>query len=61
MLFVELGLPGGGKKGKSGGLSTDSEVLEDLAAKGFAIADKINQWRQVRALWRQVPCRLGEG
>ncbi len=47
VLFEELKLPGGGKKGKAGGLSTDSEVLEGLAAKGHPIAQMVNDWRQV--------------
>jgi DNA polymerase-1 len=46
VLFDELGLPGG-RRGKSGSHSTDSAVLEPLAAQGHEIAARILDWRQL--------------
>jgi len=48
VLFERLNLPAG-KKTKTG-YSTDSEVLEALAAQGFEIAAKITQWRELTKL-----------
>ncbi len=50
VLFDELDLPYGGRKGKSGAKSTDHMVLEDLAAQGFAIAEKVLAWRSLTKL-----------
>ena len=50
VLFDELDLPYGGRKGKSGAKSTDHMVLEDLAAQGFDIADKVLAWRSLTKL-----------
>ena len=49
VLFDEMGLPGG-KKGKTGAYSTDSGVLEPLAAQGVEIAEKVLAWRQLAKL-----------
>ena len=50
VLFDELDLPHGGRTGKSGVKSTDHAVLEDLAAQGFAIAEKVLAWRSLTKL-----------
>ena len=50
VLFDELDLPHGGRKGKSGAKSTDHSVLEDLALQGFEIADKVLAWRSLTKL-----------
>src|SRR5690606_3733049 len=49
VLFGELGLPGG-KKTKTGAYQTGADVLEELAAEGHAIAEKILGWRQLAKL-----------
>jgi DNA polymerase-1 len=49
VLFGEMGLSGG-KKTKTGQWSTDVKVLEDLAAEGVPIAQKIVDWRQLTKL-----------
>ena len=49
ILFNELNLPGG-KKNKSGGFSTNSEVLEQLANDEHKIADFILEWRGITKL-----------
>ncbi len=49
VLFEEMGLEGG-KKGKSGTYSTDSSVLEPLAAQGHTIVEKVLDWRQLSKL-----------
>lgn len=49
ILFGKL-LLGAGKKTKSGQLSTDIKVLEELAANGYEIANSIIDWRQVNKL-----------
>ena len=48
VLFDKLKLPVG-KKTKTG-YSTGADVLEDLAAKGYEIATKIIQWRELSKL-----------
>jgi DNA polymerase I len=40
----------GGKKGKAGAYSTDSEVLEGLAADGVPLAQTVLDWRQLQKL-----------
>jgi DNA polymerase I len=40
----------GGKKGKAGAYSTDSDVLEGLAADGVALAQTVLDWRQLQKL-----------
>ncbi len=50
VLFDKLGLPGGKKSSKSGAYTTDSQVLDDLAAQGVAIAAKVLEWRQFAKL-----------
>uniref|UniRef100_A0A7S0HFB4 DNA-directed DNA polymerase n=1 Tax=Hanusia phi TaxID=3032 RepID=A0A7S0HFB4_9CRYP len=50
VFFQELKLPRPEKKGKSGDFSTSSEVLEDLAKKGYEIASYVNEWRYLTKL-----------
>ena len=47
--FGTLKLPGG-RKTKTGAWSTDSDVLEELAAQGHDIARKALEWRQLAKL-----------
>ena len=49
VLFAEMGLQGG-KKSKGGAYSTDSSVLETLAAQGHDIAARVLDWRQLAKL-----------
>ena len=49
ILFVKMGLIGG-KKGKTGDFSTNSEVLESLAADGNTLVQKVIDWRQLAKL-----------
>lgn len=49
ILFGELGLPGG-KKNKSGGYSTNVDVMEKLAGEGHALPRRVLDWRQLAKL-----------
>lgn len=49
ILFGKMGLPGG-KKTKTGAWSTSAAVLEELAAEGHALPEKIVAWRQLSKL-----------
>jgi DNA polymerase-1 len=49
ILFGKLQLPGG-RKTKTGAWSTDSDMLEDLAAEGHQLPARILDWRQVSKL-----------
>ena len=49
ILFGKFSLPGG-KKTKTGAWSTDADTLEDLAAQGHDIAQKVLDWRQIAKL-----------
>lgn len=49
VLFDQMQLPGG-SKGKAGAWSTDADVLDDLAAQGHAIAEKVLGWRMYQKL-----------
>jgi DNA polymerase-1 len=49
ILFDQMGLKGG-KKGKTGAYSTDSEVLETLAGEGVELARTVLDWRQLAKL-----------
>ncbi|MGH6888395.1 MAG: DNA polymerase I [Rhizomicrobium sp.] len=49
ILFGRLGLDAG-RKTKTGAHSTDSDVLEDLAAQGHEIAKLVLDWRQLQKL-----------
>jgi DNA polymerase-1 len=49
ILFGKFSLPGG-RKTKTGAWSTDADVLEDLAAQGHDIAQKILDWRTLSKL-----------
>ncbi|MDB5395816.1 MAG: polymerase [Rhodospirillales bacterium] len=49
ILFDELKLPSG-RKVKSGGWSTDADVLEPLAEQGFEIAQRVLEWRALSKL-----------
>jgi DNA polymerase I len=49
ILFDRMGLKGGVKT-KTGGYSTNSDVLEPLAAEGHDIAQRVLDWRQLAKL-----------
>ena len=49
ILFGKMGMEGG-RKTKTGAWSTDSDVLEDVAAQGHAIAKKVLDWRALAKL-----------
>lgn len=49
ILFGEMGLPGG-KKNKSGGFSTNVDVMEKLAGEGHEMPQKVLDWRQLAKL-----------
>ena len=49
ILFGKMGLAGG-RKTATGAWSTDSDVLEDLAAQGVELATRVLDWRQLAKL-----------
>ena len=49
ILFDEMGLDGG-KKTKTGAYGTGAEVLDDLAAQGHELPQKVLDWRQLAKL-----------
>ncbi|MPY73239.1 MAG: DNA polymerase I [Alphaproteobacteria bacterium] len=49
VLFDKLGMQGAGKT-KTGAYKTDQDVLEDLAAAGYELPEKVLQWRQIAKL-----------
>jgi DNA polymerase-1 len=49
ILFGKFSLPGG-RKTKTGAWSTDADVLEDLAAAGHDLPQKVLDWRQLAKL-----------
>ena len=49
ILFGELGLEGG-RKTKGGDFATDARVLEDLAAQGHELPERVLDWRQLTKL-----------
>lgn len=49
ILFDEMGLDGG-KKTKTGAYATGAEVLEELAAQGHELPQKVLDWRQLSKL-----------
>ncbi len=49
VLFDKMGLTGG-KKSKTGAWSTSADVLDELAASGVEIAEKVLGWRQIAKL-----------
>ena len=49
VLFDELKLPSSGKS-KTGGWSTNSDVLEPLAEQGFEVAQRVLDWRALSKL-----------
>ncbi|MEG6508334.1 DNA polymerase I [Methyloligella sp. 2.7D] len=49
ILFDKMGIPGG-KKTKTGAWSTDASILEELAASGHELPEKVLQWRQLAKL-----------
>jgi DNA polymerase-1 len=49
ILFGKMGLQGG-RKTATGAWSTDSDMLEDLAAQGIDLAKRVLDWRQVSKL-----------
>ena len=67
ILFEKMGIAGGKKSKKSGQYTTGVEVLEELAASGHVIAEKVLEWRQydklrstyTEALERQIHPQTG--
>ncbi len=49
VLFDEIGLAGGSRT-KTGDWSTSADILEDLAAQGHEIVEKVLDWRQLAKL-----------
>ncbi len=49
ILFGKMALPGG-RKTATGAWSTDSDALDDLAAQGIDLAQKVLEWRQLAKL-----------
>jgi DNA polymerase I len=49
ILFNQMGLAGG-RKTATGAWSTDSDALEDLAAQGIPLAQRVLDWRQLAKL-----------
>jgi DNA polymerase I len=49
ILFGKMMLPGG-RKTATGAWSTDSDTLDDLAAQGITLAQKVLDWRQLAKL-----------
>ncbi|MCR9256560.1 MAG: DNA polymerase I [Alphaproteobacteria bacterium] len=49
ILFDEMGLEGG-KKGKTGAYATGAEILEQLAAQGHTLPERVLSWRQLSKL-----------
>ncbi|BCW91038.1 DNA polymerase I [Alphaproteobacteria bacterium SO-S41] len=49
ILFGRMGLPGG-RKTATGAWSTDADVLDELAAQGHALPQRILDWRQLSKL-----------
>ncbi len=49
IIFDKLKIPGA-KKNKSGGFSTNSEILETLASQGYEIASLVLSWREISKL-----------
>ncbi len=50
VLFDEMQLPGGKKSSKSGAYGTGAEILEELAAGGHELPEKVLVWRQLSKL-----------
>ncbi|MCI5049773.1 MAG: DNA polymerase I [Rickettsiales bacterium] len=50
ILFDELGLEGGKKSSKSGAYATGAEILEELAANGHMLPERVLSWRQLSKL-----------
>jgi len=50
VLFDEMGLAGGKKSAKSGAYATGAEILEELAASGHELPQKVLEWRQLSKL-----------
>ena len=49
VLFDKMGLAGG-KKGKTGAYATGADVLEELAAQGLPLPERVLDWRQLAKL-----------
>ena len=49
ILFDEMSLEGG-KKGKTGAYATGADILEDLAAEGHELPEKVLEWRGMSKL-----------
>ncbi len=50
VLFDEMGLAGGKRSAKSGAYGTSAEILEELAASGHELPEKVLEWRQLSKL-----------
>lgn len=50
VLFDEMQLPGGKKSSKSGAYGTGAEILEELAAAGHELPERVLEWRQLSKL-----------
>lgn len=50
VLFENLGLKAGKKSSKTGAYSTGADILEELAAEGHIIAEKVLEWRHFSKL-----------
>ena len=58
VLFDEMGL-GGGRRAKTGAWSTDAAVLEQLAAEGHELPEKVLEWRLLAKLKSTYTDTLG--
>jgi len=50
ILFEKMGIEGGKQSKKTGAYATGADVLEELAASGHVIAEKVVAWRQMTKL-----------
>lgn len=50
VLFMEMSIQGGKKSKKSGAFATGADILEELAAQGHTIAEKVLRWRLLSKL-----------
>lgn len=50
ILFGKLGLPGAKRTAKSGAWATGADVLEELAAQGYKLAQRVLDWRLLAKL-----------
>ena len=50
ILFERMSLPGGKKSAKTGAYATGADVLEELAAQGHDLPQRVLEWRQLSKL-----------